>query len=40
LDSGEPRWTSHTVNRMKSVNWRYSDSQFSSTATPKFDEVT
>src|SRR5215218_6412066 len=40
LDSGEPRWISQTVKRMKSVNWRYSDCQFSSTATPKFDEVT
>ena len=29
FDSGEPRWSSQTVSRMNSVNWRYSDCQFS-----------
>jgi hypothetical protein len=32
LDSGEPFWMNQTVSRMKSVNWRYSDCQFSVTA--------
>ena len=40
FDSGEPRCTSQTVSRMKSVNWRYSDCQFSITALPKSDERT
>ena len=40
FDSGEPRWSSQTVSRMKSVNWRYSDCQFSITALPKSDETT
>ena len=39
FDSGEPRWSSHTVNRIMSVNWRYSDCQFSITSTPKSDET-
>jgi len=38
FDSGEPRWSSHTVNRIMSVNWRYSDCQFSITSTPKSEE--
>ena len=29
LDSVEPFWMNQTVSRMKSVNWRYSDCQFS-----------
>ncbi len=40
FDSGEPRCSSQTVNRMNSVNWRYSDCQFSITAFPKSDETT
>src|SRR4051812_7661025 len=40
LDSGDPRWISHTVPRMNSVNWRYSDCQFSSTSTAKDEDRT
>jgi hypothetical protein len=40
LDSVEPRCTSHTVPRMKSVNCRYSDCQFSMTSTAYADDVT
>ena len=29
LDSGEPFWTNQTVAKTNSVNWRYSDCQFS-----------
>src|SRR4051812_11439047 len=39
LDSVEPRSTSHTVPRMNSVNWRYSDCQFSMTSTTNDDDV-
>src|SRR3954469_10274857 len=39
LDSGEPRWTNQTVSRMYSVNWRYSDCQFSITSAMNDDEV-
>jgi hypothetical protein len=39
LDSGEPFCTNHTVNKIKRVNWRYSDCQFSVTACAKLDEV-
>ena len=39
LDSGEPFCTNHTVKRMKSVNCRYSDCQFSVTAWAKLDDV-
>src|SRR3954469_10119784 len=38
-DRGEPFWTSHTVRRMNSVNWRYSDCQFSVTACAKLEVV-
>ena len=40
FDSGEPRCRSQIVVRMNSVNWRYSDCQFSSTAVPNADETT
>ena len=40
FDSGEPFWSSHTVSRMKSVNCRYSDCQFSITAAAYAEEVT
>src|SRR5687767_9183109 len=40
LDSFEPFWTSQTVARMKVVNWRNSDCQFSITAWPNADDVT
>ena len=40
LDSGEPRWMSHTVPRMNSENCRYSDCQFSRTSTPNSDDRT
>ena len=39
LDSGEPFWMNQTVSRMNSVNWRYSDCQFSVTACAKLDVV-
>src|SRR3954454_13673354 len=39
FDSGEPFCTNQTVSRMYSVNCRYSDCQFSSTALPKADDV-
>ena len=40
LDSGEPFCTNQTVATMKSVNWRYSDCQFSITAWPKSADTT
>jgi hypothetical protein len=40
FDSVDPFWTSHTPVRMKIVNCRYSDCQFSITAWPNDDEVT
>jgi hypothetical protein len=40
FDSGEPFWMNQTVSRMNSVNWRYSDCQFSVTAWAKLDVVT
>jgi hypothetical protein len=40
FDSGEPFWTSQTVIRMNSVNWRYSDCQFSVTSTQNADDCT
>ena len=40
FDSVDPRWISQIVARMKSVNWRYSDCQFSITSTQKTDEAT
>jgi hypothetical protein len=40
FDSGEPRWRSQTVSKTNSVNWRYSDCQFSITAFPNSDETT
>jgi hypothetical protein len=40
FDSFDPFWTSQIVARMKSVNWRNSDCQFSSTLPPKSGEKT
>src|SRR5215210_1216500 len=39
FDSVEPFWTSQTVTRMKRVNWRNSDCQFSITLPPKSEET-
>lgn len=40
FDSDDPRCTSQIVSRMKSVNSRYSDCQFSAMSTAKEEDVT